>query len=953
MNNLYQYFSELISLTSDEQKKYLINNVTDNAVRQALESMLSEQAYDFTALFSECMSLSGEPINGNNLIGQHIGKYEIISMIGQGGMGSVFLASRADGEFEQQVAIKIIPKELFQQTSEQVLNHEAQSLAQLNHPNIVPIFDAGKTDQGMVYIIMRFLDGLPLNHYIKQNSIDNNNKLKLFIKLLDAVSHAHANQILHRDIKPQNILVDVDGEPSLVDFGIARLIDDGSNPINQAYLKALSFAYASPEQKSGGKVTTASDIFSLGQVLKSMMTEQEPNVVIDGNITDTKIPDPISAMINKSTCEDVTQRYETVAQFKQDVMLFLQNKPTVAYENQLHNLKLWFKRNKVAVMAFIVIVTVMAFGGAQVYKSTLEAQKQAVLADANLRLAENMLKQVDITMATEFERQLALVDTAKKININVLPEIQKVRFIKSLADSFKAIGEYSQYEKYANQLFNITKGKPKFLIEHIISTKMLVETAVLYQKFDLSLLNMKSLVRLVKEYPQKDNPRLLELLDWESKTLDSFLIASAIDIYTELKPHYDLDKLTIIQKLNLMMFEGFQLLEDAKTEQAINSAEKSLEFADKNISNIPIRYWIRHLIIWDITSHDQGTPPDIDIFKAKIVNALGRIENLMDKNHPVVTSLALHIINTLNSREDKELHILINHFESLKLNDLVPAFRINQGVSLINQYIDSGQHKLAYELLSDLTNKIPLASSDSMGLYQVLSYFLYDFGKYELMFNNHKRMAELAEKHGNLSWSSYFNSELCSQTASRDIEGIDSICDKAVKQATELYGEDGFWALEAKLSLFQRYRKTDNNKAESLYLELLEYQDKFQGPWKPNLIKNFIHYHLEKGDITAARKYLDEYNKLIAKHTRSYSLGVKLLNATVLQSEEKFDDAVAILTDNTSKYCQQWPYSHSLLVHLRKMNEELNINPVDNCPDAIRWLDIVKNNDLSSPFSAE
>lgn len=952
MNNLYQYFSELISLTSDEQKKYLDKNVTDETVRTALESMLSEQAFDFTALFSEGMSLSGELVNGQNLLGQHIGKYKITSMIGQGGMGCVYLASRADGEFEQQVAIKVIPKELLQQTSDQVLNHEAQSLAQLNHPNIVPIFDAGKTDQGMVYIVMRFLDGLPLNHYIKQSSFDNNFKLKLFIKLLDAVSHAHANQVLHRDIKPQNILVDKKGEPSLVDFGIARLIDDGSNPINQAYLKALSFAYASPEQKSGDKITTASDVFSLGQVLKFIMTEQEPNLAVDGNNTDKKLSNSIKAVIEKATCEDVAKRYETVAQFKQDIILFLQNKPTQAYDNKSHNLKLWFKRNKVSVLASTAIVTAMVFGGIQVYNSTVEAQKQTVLADANLKLAENMLKQVDITMATEFERQLALVETAKKININVLPEIQKVRFIKSLADSFKAIGEYSQYENYANQLFNITKGKPRFLIEHIISTKMLVETAVLYQKFDLALSNIKSLVHLVKEFPQKDNPRLLELLDWESKTLDSFLIASAIEVYNELKPYQDLEKLTTIQKLNLMMFEGFQLLEGAKIEQAIKSAEKSLEFADQNISNIPIRYWIRHLIIWDITSHDQGVPPDINVFKAKIVSALGRIENLMDKNHPVVTALALHIINTLNSREDKELHILINHFESIKLNDLVPAFRISQGVSLINQYIDSGQHKLAYELLSELTNKIPLASSDSMGLYQVLSYFLYDFGKYELMFNNHKKMAELAERHGNLSWSSYFNSELCSQTASRNIEGIDSICNKAVKQATELYGEDGFWALEAKLSLFQRYRKNDKNEAESLYLELLESQGKFQGPWKPNLIKNFIHYYLEKGDIVAARKSLDEYNKLIANHTRSYSLGVKLLNATVLQAEGKFDDAVAILTDNTSKYCQQWPYSHSLLVHLRKMNEKLNINPVDNCPNAVRWLDIVKNNELSSLFTA-
>ena len=108
MNNLYQYFSELTSLTSDEQKKYLATNVTDEYIRQALESMLSQQAFDFTALFSDGMLLSNDLVNGDNFIGQNIGKYEITSLIGQGGMGCVFLAKRIDGEFEQEVAIKVI-----------------------------------------------------------------------------------------------------------------------------------------------------------------------------------------------------------------------------------------------------------------------------------------------------------------------------------------------------------------------------------------------------------------------------------------------------------------------------------------------------------------------------------------------------------------------------------------------------------------------------------------------------------------------------------------------------------------------------------------------------------------------------------------------------------------------------------------------------------------------------
>lgn len=945
MNNLYQYFSELISLTSDEQKKYLDNNISDKTIRKALESMLSNQAFDFTALFSDGMSLSNDLVNGDNFIGQNIGKYEITSLIGQGGMGCVFLASRVDGEFEQQVAIKVIPKELFQQTSEQYLNHEAQSLAQLNHPNIVPIFDAGKTDQGAVYIVMRYLDGLSLNHYIKQHSLDDNLKLKLFIKLLDAVSHAHANQIIHRDIKPQNILVDKEGEPSLVDFGIARLIDDGTNPINQAYLKALSFAYASPEQKSGGKVTTASDVFSLGQVLKFIMTEQDPNLLIEEDYTDKKLPESIKAIIKKATCENVAQRYETVAQFKQDIILFIQNKPTQAYENKLHNFKLWFKRNKVAIAASAAIFTAITLSGVKVYSSTLEAQKQAVLADANLKIAENMLKQVDVKLSTETERQQSLVDVAQSIDIKFLPEKQAVRLTKSLADASKAIGNYDAYKVYANNLYQLTQGKSDYKIEHVLARKMLVEVGILYQKFDQAKLNIIALVEQVKELEDKNDPRLIELLDWEMRTLDPYLVKYAIEVYRDIKPF--LSAKTTIQQLNIQMFDTYELTVKGEFMVAIKSSEQTLTFAQKHIKDIPIRYWVRQLIIWDTIQNAHDEPSDFSLFEANVMKGLDDMEVLLDKNHPVVTALALTVINRLSARENKAINSLIEHFKDIKLEALVPLFQIDKGIQDLNTYIDNSQYEKAYSLIQVLSDRIPLASADSIPLYQVFSYFVHDFSRYDLVYNNHYKIIKLAEKNNDLSTSSHYNSELCYFLVSKGVGKVENNCKKAVDDAVALYGEDSFWTLEAKGTMLKYYRTAKmTDQAKESFEELYAAKDKFKGTWKMALMANFVMYHLGIDEVEKARIFLDEYNKVVVELSRKYGIVQRLYNSHVMHAEGRDDEAREAISIDISKFCKMWPYDHSGLKEIRRFKKELGIEPFDTCPNATKWEDIVEDENV-------
>ena len=928
MNNLYQEFCHLMTLDKDQQDKYFDKIKDQTELYTTLKSMLKNNNTNYTNVFNSSIELTQEHATDQLNINDTIGKYQISSLIGQGGMGNVYLANRIDGEYEQQVAIKTIPLALLGDISEQVINYEAQALAQLDHPNIVSIVDAGRSDDGFVYIVMQYVKGLTLSTYVQSKSLNLQQKLNLFVKLLDAVIHAHANQVLHRDLKPENIIINKNGEPFLLDFGISKLIGKKHDDNIQAYLNALSYQYASPEQKQGKAITTASDIYSLGKILATLFVNSSTPA--------------ISAIIKKSTDDIADNRYATVSELKQDIKNYLNNKPILAIQSLSYNSKLWFKRNSFAFAASIIVITGVGIGSWQVYQSNIEANQQAILADYNLQLAETMLKQVDVKLSTETERQQALVDAAKTIDINLLPPTQAVRFTKSLADSYKAIGNYDAYKIYAQQLFDQTKDNGSFLIEHLIATKMLIELDVIYQRFTQAKQRLSALVVQVKSLENKQAPALIELLDWEMKTLDQFLVNDVLAIYKEIKPH--LSATNISQTLNVSMFEMHLLVQAKKYKLAIKSSLDSLAIAENNIKEIPIRYWVRHLIAWDTIQNEYDEPSDYSIFEEKVLNGLGDMEVLLDKNHPIVTSLALTVLNRLSARENKELFTLSEHFKNIKLDDLAPLYQIKKGINDLNYFIDNGQHAKAYDLLQKLYKKIPLASADSIPLYQVFSYFVYDFGQYNLMFNNHAKMIKLAEDNNYLSWSSYYNSELCSHLAKRLPKKMEKTCKNAVSQATEIYGDDGFWTWEAKMSQFNLYRYNNQPElAKKRYEELNAAKNKFDGTWYLTFLGKAMRYQLQMKEVETARELLDIYNAEVGKLTRSYGLSARLYNAHVLNAENKFGQAKEALSYDISRFCDQWPYKHSALVELRRFRKELNLEPYDQCPNAVKWEDVVKD----------
>jgi eukaryotic-like serine/threonine-protein kinase len=255
----------------------------DVELRRELESLLAVEAdsefMNVPALrLVENFSLEFPPAP-SAMIGRILGAYRITSPLGVGGMGEVYLAVRADGHYDQQVAIKIVRPGLGSVYSSIRFHNERQILAKLDHPNIAKILDGGATEDGLPYFVMEFIDGLHITDYCDQNRLSIEDRFRLFRDVCSAVHYAHQHLVVHRDIKPSNILVTPQGRPKLLDFGIAKMLrpDSSAKDATVVGVLAMTPEYASPEQLRGEVITTATDVYSLGLVLYELLTGQRPH----------------------------------------------------------------------------------------------------------------------------------------------------------------------------------------------------------------------------------------------------------------------------------------------------------------------------------------------------------------------------------------------------------------------------------------------------------------------------------------------------------------------------------------------------------------------------------------------------------------------------------------------------------------------------------------------------
>jgi serine/threonine protein kinase len=269
-------FLQAVDLRPEERVRFLDRACSNDAkVRREVESLLAHDGAGEQHIAEALGDTAQSLFEAENLVGARLGAWRVLHEIGRGGMGTVYLAARDDDQFQKRVALKVVKRGMDTAELLSSFRRERQILAHLDHPYIARLIDGGSTPHGQPFLVMEYVEGKPIDIYCREETLDIEARCRLFLKVCQAVSYAHRKLVIHRDLKPGNILVTADGSPKLLDFGVAKLLDhelDSGSPTILQVGRLLTPEYASPEQVRGEPVGTSSDIYALGAILYEMLT---------------------------------------------------------------------------------------------------------------------------------------------------------------------------------------------------------------------------------------------------------------------------------------------------------------------------------------------------------------------------------------------------------------------------------------------------------------------------------------------------------------------------------------------------------------------------------------------------------------------------------------------------------------------------------------------------------
>jgi serine/threonine protein kinase len=397
--------------------------VADSDLLTEAKSLLAEaEAFlrDAPDDLEECANNASAAISREDpcQIGERVGAYVIVRKIGEGGMGTVYLAARADGYFEKDVAVKVLRRGSFGDDLLRRFQSEREALARLDHPNIARLIDAGNTSSGLPYLVMEYVEGTPVTRFVDEKCESIAERLKLFIKITSAVEAAHRNLVIHRDLKSTNILVNRDGEPKLLDFGIAKLVSARQGVLELTALGQDRFTpvSASPEQAKGERITVASDVYALGVVLYELLTGAKPlrfatsdpsrEEVLQAVCVQTPLPPSLfatkraeqwalrgdlDAIVLRALQKDPINRYCSVAEFAADITRYLASQPVDARRDDP---MYWLRRlvfrsrpvrfTSAVVLTSVVCLSLLFWGSRLLNSSSKESHRNPLPARLSL-----------------------------------------------------------------------------------------------------------------------------------------------------------------------------------------------------------------------------------------------------------------------------------------------------------------------------------------------------------------------------------------------------------------------------------------------------------------------------------------------------------------------------------------------------------------------------------------
>ena len=404
-----------------------LNEADREAWIAALDRRDPETARDLRTLLDQHRALEHErflehtprqPSTAPALIGQTFGPYTVVAPIGQGGMGSVWRAERSDGRFDRPAAIKFLNIGLMGRGGEERFTREGRILARLTDPHIAQLLDAGVSGWGQPYLVLEYVDGEPIDRYCDRAGHDLAARIKLFLDVAAAVESAHAHLIVHRDLKPSNVLVTADGSVKLLDFGIAKLLDDDKTPAAGTVLtreggSAMTPAFAAPEQITGGPLTTATDVYALGALLYLLLTGRHPYGNLPHSTAEmvkaiveleprpmpapqgAAIPADLETITRKALKKNPAERYSSVAALSADLRRFLGHQPIAARPDSLtYRAGKFARRNRMPVLLSAIALAAVAFGFYEVNRQRAIAERRFL----EVRQLANHLFDIDVPL---------------------------------------------------------------------------------------------------------------------------------------------------------------------------------------------------------------------------------------------------------------------------------------------------------------------------------------------------------------------------------------------------------------------------------------------------------------------------------------------------------------------------------------------------------------------------
>ena len=383
--------NQALELEAEARSSWLEQLSSDSPELAAeLVSLLAEEATaDRTGFLTGPVGLGNA---GGGLAGLELGPYRLERLLGHGGMGTVWLASRADGRFEGHAAVKILNLALVSAAGRERFRREGSVLARLAHPGIARLLDAGVAGAGQPYLVLEYVDGRPIDDFVRERGLALEERVRLFLRVLAAVGHAHAHLIVHRDLKPSNILVTADGAVKLLDFGIAKLLDDGAGGDPAALTleggRAFTPRYAAPEQVRGEPHTTATDVYALGVLLYLLLSGRHPTDEDSSTPAESiralfevvpaglRLGD-LDNILAKALRKPPAERYQSVAAFGDDLERYLHRQPVSARADSLaYRGRKFVRRNRAALAGGTVVALGLIGATAFSLGQMREAQRQ-------------------------------------------------------------------------------------------------------------------------------------------------------------------------------------------------------------------------------------------------------------------------------------------------------------------------------------------------------------------------------------------------------------------------------------------------------------------------------------------------------------------------------------------------------------------------------------------------